>query len=288
MQALAVGGSLGAMSSRLGAALSSARDSIAASWSHRYGRSRLRGPGAAQAAGHAALIDGLIESLAVAASGSADDLRPGAPALRDLEKATAFAGAAMASGPATGFEVAALVTSLRDAVLEHAEIELVGPVGELFEWLTVLALDAFATAGRRTILERAADQLEAGTPVVLVTPEIPAVFLVGAPPEAALDGIFARAMLLVVRVAAPTLILDASGLVDAGAPPITEAGARLLAHRRMGPVEVALVGVSDQVADRWRGMARSHGVALGVFDRFDAAFQHAAQRAGINLIRRSP
>jgi len=95
-------------------------------------------------------------------------------------------------------------------------------------------------------------------------------------------------MLLVVRVAAPTLILDASGLVDAGAPPITEAGARLLAHRRMAPVELALVGVGEQVADRWRGMARSHAVALGVFDRFDAAFTHAAQRAGLNLIRRSP
>lgn len=274
------------MSSRLGVALTAGRDSVAASWSHRYGRSHLRGPGAGSAAGHAALIDGLIESLAVAVAGGPADLRPGVGALRDLEKATAFAGAAMASGGASGFEVAALVMALRDAVIEQADIELVGPIGELFEWLAFIALDAFAAAGRRAAVERAADQLEQGTPVVLLTPEIPAVFLVGDPPESALDGIFARAMLLVVRVAAPTLIVDVSGLHDAAAPPVTEAGARLLGHRRMASVELALVGGNDSVADRWRGMARSHGVSLSAFDRFDAAFSHAARRVGINVISR--
>lgn len=274
------------MSSRLGVALTAGRESVAASWSHRYGRSRLRGPGAGAPAAHAALVDGLIESLAVAVAGGPPDLRPGAPALRDLEKATAFAGAAMANGPTTGFEVAALVIALRDAVLEQADIELVGPISELFEWLAFIALDAFAGAGRRAAVERAADQLEQGTPVVLLTPEIPAVLLVGDPPEEALDGIFARAMLLVVRVAAPTLIIDLSGLVDAGAPPVTEAGARLLGHRRMGSVELALVGAADLVADRWRSMARSHGVSLSTFDRFDSAFSHAARRAGLNVISR--
>jgi hypothetical protein len=274
------------MSSRLGVALTAGRESVAASWSHRYGRSHLRGPGAGAAADHAALIDGLIESLAVAVAGGPADLRPGAPALRDLEKATAFAGAAMASGSASGFEVAAMVMALRDAVLEQADIELVGPIGELFEWLAFVALESFASAGRHAALERAADQLEAGTPVVLITSEIPAVFLVGGPPEAALDGIFARAILLVVRVAAATLIIDVGGLVDAGAAPVTEAGSRLLAHRRLATVDIALVGATDQTADRWRGMARSHGVTVVVFDRFDAAFTHAARRAGLNVISR--
>lgn len=274
------------MSSRLGVALTTGRDSVAGSWSHRYGRSRLRGPGAGGAAGHAVLIDGLIEGLSVAVAGGPRDLRPGSPALRDLEKATAFAGASMASGQASGFEVAALVTALRDAVLEQADDELVGPISELFEWLAFVALDAYAAAGRRAALERAADELEAGTPVVLITPEIPAIFLVGSPPEASLDGIFARAMLLVVRVAAPTLIVDVSGLFDAGAPPVTEAGARLLGHRRLASVELALVGAGDQVADRWRSMARSHGVSLAVFDRFDTAFSHAARRVGLNVISR--
>ena len=259
---------------------------MAASWSHRYGRSHLRGPGAGPAAGHAALIDGLIESLAVAVAGGPADLRPGAGALRDLEKATAFAGASMASSSASGFEVAALVMALRDAVIEQTDSELVGPINELFEWLAFIALATYAGAGRRAALERAADQLEAGTPVVLLTPEIPAVFLLGDPQEAALDGIFARAMLLVVRVAAQTLILDVGGLADAGAPPITEAASRLLGHRRMAPVELALVGAGDEVADRWRSMARSHGVSMSVFDRFDAAFTHAARRAGLNVISR--
>jgi hypothetical protein len=274
------------MSSRLGVALTAGRDSVAASWSHRYGRSHLRGPGAGAPAAHAALVDGLIESLAVAVAGGAADLRPGTGALRDLEKAVAFAGAAMASGGASGFEVAALVMTLRDAVLEQADIELVGPIGELFEWLAFIALDAFAAAGKRAASERAADQLEQGTPVVLIMPEIPAVLLVGDPPESALDGIFARAMLLVVRVAAPTLIIDLSGLADGGSAPVTEAAARLLGHRRMATVELAVVGGNDLVADRWRSMARSHGVSLTAFDRFDAAFSHAARRAGLNVISR--
>lgn len=285
MQVAPDGGSLGEMSSRLGVALTTARESVTASWSHRYGRSPLRGPGATIASGHANLIDGLIESLAVAASGEPSDLRPGSAALRDLEKATAFAGAAMASGSASGFEVAALLTALRDAVLEHADIELVGPITELFEWLGFIALDAFAMAGRRAAQERAADQLEAGTPVLLLTREIPAVFLVGAPPESTLDGIFARAMLLVVRVAAPTLIIDASGLSEPDAPAVTGAVGRLLGHRRMRQVELAMVG-AEATTGRWQAMARAAEVALVTFERFDDAFAHAASRAGLNLIRR--
>ncbi len=275
------------MSTRLAAALVSTRDSIVASWSHRFDRSGLRGPAASRATEHAALAGGLIESLAVAVSDGPEQLRPGAPALRDLEKATAFAGSTLAATGATGFEVAAVLLALRDAVLEHTDIELIRPIETLFEWLTVVALDAFASSGRRAAAERAAEQLEAGTPVLMITPEIPGVLLVGAPPEDVLDSILARALLLVVRVGAASLLIDVSGLADAAAAPMRASMERLFGQRRMAPVELVIVGAGSEILARWGDQAQSHGVTVRGFDRFDAALTHAFQRAGLNVIRRS-
>ncbi len=272
--------------STLAAALAGRRESIVASWSHRFDRSPLRGPAASRASEHAAMASGMIESLAVAVAAGPEQLRPGASALRDLEKATAFAGASLAASRATGFEVAAMLLALRDAVLEHADIELADPIEGLFEWLVVVALDAFAAAGRRSVAERAAEELEQGTPVVLLTPEIPAVLLVGAPAEDALDSILARAMLLVVRVGAASLLVDVSGLADPGAAPVRTAVERLLAHRRMSTVELIVVGAPAELAARWRDLALTRGVGLHACERFDAALARALERAGLNVIRR--
>ena len=275
------------MGYQLATTLSTARETVLGAWAHRYERSTKRGPGARPARVHAPIVSGLIEALAVAVSGDAVVLTPGHAALRDLEKGAVFAGATWSSEGASGFEIAAIVSALRDAVLEHADLELGAGLGELFEWLQVLALDAFATAGRRAVAERAAEQLEAGTPVLLLTPEIPAVLLVAAPGDDVLDSILARAMLLVVRVGAPTLLLDVSGVADVEAKPVTIAIGRLLEHRRMGQVELAVIGASDGVAERWRRAAESHKVATSWFERFDDALAHAARRTGLSIVRRA-
>jgi hypothetical protein len=93
-------------------------------------------------------------------------------------------------------------------------------------------------------------------------------------------------MLLVVRVGAPTLLLDVSGLADADARPVTAAMARLFEHRRMGQVELAVVGARPEVGERWRRVAESHHVGTSWFDRFDDAFAHALKRAGSGILRR--
>lgn len=280
-------GYLGPMPYQLASTLTHARETVLASWAHRYERGGKRGPGARPARQHAPIVNGLLEGLAVAVAGDAVDLRAGQPALRDLEKAVGFAGATWSADGASGFEVGAVIGALRDAVLEHADLELAPAVTDLFDWLTVLALDAYATAGRRAVAERAAEQLEAGTPVVLLTPELPAVWLVGAPTEDALDSILARAMLLVVRVGAPSLLLDVSGLADASARAVTAAMGRLWSHRRMGQVELVVVGAAAEVAARWRREAEAHKVATSWFERCDDALAHAARRAGISIVRRS-
>jgi len=266
--------------------LTTRRDAIAASWCHRFDRSSLRGPTGRRAREHVGFVHGLIETLAVAVDADADRLRPGSIALRDLEKATAFAGAAMASGPTSGFELAALLLALRDAVLEHTDIEQRDPIIQLFEWLTIVALDAFAAAGKRAASERTAEELEAGTPVVLLTPEIPAVFLVGAPPTEVLDSLFARAMLLVVRVDAASLLIDASGLVDRRAPEVMAAVERLLTHPRLRAVEVAVIGLDTVDDAAWVHVARRAEITVRGFERFDAALSRAYQRAGLALVRR--
>ncbi len=274
------------MSTRLAHALTVTRDSVVASWSHRFDRSGMRGPAAQPAREHVGFVKGLVEALAFAVAAGPDQLRPGSPALRDLEKATAFAGASFASGPATGFEVGALFLALRDAVLEHTDIELRDAIVTLFEWLSILALDAFASAGKRAATEQAAEQLEAGTPVLFLTPEIPAVFLVGAPPSDVLDSVFGRAMLLVVRVGAASLLIDATGLADGEALPVLTSVGRLLAHPRLAPLDVIVVGLAPEVAGRWRSLAGAQPVSLRDFDRFDSALAHAYARAGLGIIRR--
>lgn len=254
-------------------------DAVLASWTHRFERSPLRFQRAVEAKVHAGLMVPMIESLAVAMTGSVDDLRPGRPLMRELERASSFAGARMATTGAAGFDVAAALFALRDAAVEFAAADQAGSLGELFEWLVVIALDAFATAGTQSVREKAAEHLENGMPVVQITPEVPAVLLVGDPPPSVLDSVLARSLLLVVGSGARTLILDQTGLADPSAPPVVEAIERLFAHRRMGQVQIALVSAAGEARTAWTDVGARHGVEVVGFDRFDAAFAHAVERA---------
>lgn len=278
-------------------------DQVLASWSHRFDRSALRMPRPVDPRQHGALVSTMIVSLGEAVVVPATEaertsgrhragtiapqrLRPGGPELRELEKAASLAGASLSATGASGFDVAALVLALRDAVLEFASSDWSQAISDVFEWLVVIALDAFAAAGTAAAQERAADHLEAGTPVVLVTPEVPAVLLVGAPGGDALDSILARALLLVVRVGARTLVLDVSGVSDPVAPEIVEAAGRFLDQKRMADVEIALSGASGPVAHAWMSLGKERGVAVIAMERFDAAVAHALERAGCQIVRR--
>jgi hypothetical protein len=276
-------------------------DEVLASWSHRFDRSALRVPRPVDPRQHAAMVSTMVVALGEtvtrpttgerkpavrAGTIPPQRLRPGGAEVRELEKAASLTGASLSASGASGFDVAALVFALRDAVLEFASSEWAQAIGDLFEWLAVIAVDAFAAAGAASAQERAAEHLEAGTPVVLVTPEAPAVLLLGAPAGDALDSIFGRALLMVVRVGAPTLILDVSGLSDPLAPSVIEAASRFFEHKRMGAVEIALSGANGPVAETWVAMGKKHGVTVTSLERFDAAVAHALERAGCQIVRR--
>jgi hypothetical protein len=254
-------------------------DAVLASWTHRFERSPLRFHRAVDPKVHAGLIVPMIEALSVAMSGVPDDVRPGRPLVRELERAASFTGARMFTTGASGFDVAAALTALRDAAIEFADADQAVSLGEIFEWLLVVSLDAFATAGTQSVKEKAAEQLEHGMPVVQITPEVPAVLLVGDPGPSVLDSVLARTLLLIVGSGARTLILDQTGLADAVAPPVVESIERFFAHKRMAPVQVALVASTGEARTAWTDVGARHGVEVVGFDRFDAAFARALDRA---------
>jgi hypothetical protein len=274
-------------------------EEVLASWSHRFDRSALRVPRPVDPRQHAAMVSTMVvalgETVTQPASGPRkarpgtippQRLRPGGAEVRELEKAASLAGASLSASGASGFDVAALIFALRDAVLEFASSEWAQAIGDLFEWLAVIAVDAFAAAGAASAQEKATEHLEAGTPVVLITPEVPAVLLVGAPGGDALDSIFGRALLLIVRVGAPTLVLDVSGLSDPLAPAVVESAGRFFDQKRMGAVEIALSGANAHAAEAWVALGRARGVTVTALDRFDAAVAHALERAGCQIVRR--
>jgi hypothetical protein len=279
-------------------------EEVLASWSHRFDRSSLRVPRKIDPRQQASVVQSMIISLGETVveptpyrkDGDTDRvrrgtippqrLRPGGPEVRELEKAAAFAGASLAASGMSGFDVAARVLALRDAVLEFAGDEWAAAIGDVFEWLVVISLDSFAAAGVASAQERAAEQLESGTPVVLVTPEVPAVLLVGAPRGDQLDSILSRALLLCVRVGAPTLVLDVSGLADPNATEVVEAASRFFDQKRTGGFEVALSGATPPAVEAWTAVAKARGVAIHAVDRFDAAVARALDRAGAQLVKR--
>lgn len=271
-------------------------DDLLARWAARYERSALRLPRAAPAEAHAALASALLTALADAtaaprraAAGAPPpgaSLQPGSRDVREVEKAAALAGSSLAASGGSGFDVAAVLTTVRDEVLDHASTAAADALRGLFEWLLVLAMEAFAAAGAAMARERSDEQLERGTPVVLVTPELPAVLLVGAPGPETLDAVFGRALLLVVRVGAPTLVVDVGGAAETCVHAVAAALARLTAQKRMERVALVIASASSTMEAALAALPAAPRGAPTFVDRFDAAVAYALERAGALLVRR--
>jgi hypothetical protein len=254
-------------------------------WAGRYERSPLRLHREVGARTYVGLVAPLCDALAVALVDDGE-LRPGHAGTRDLEQGCAFIGARLATSGAVGFDVAAVITALRDAVAEFAAADLHPALERLFEWLVILALDAFSSATRRSIEERAAEQLEIGTPVLMVTPELPALILVGEPPPAVLDAILARALMAVIAASARVLIVDASGLAAPGRPELLRALRRWCESKSLTLVHLVLVGVAGEARRQWTELLTEHGIGATVASGFEAAVVVGFERVGVSLRRR--
>jgi hypothetical protein len=271
----------------LSAVLRERSSEILASWIVQFERSLLRFRRATKAATHTAQVANLVEALSVAVSGGSHELVPGGNATRELERSAAFLGAQFASEGSTGFDIAALLLELRDVVAVLADAEDAAALSRLFEWLTTVALDAFAASGLQSLRERQADQLESGTPVIEVLPKVPAVLLVGAPSTSTIDSLLSRAWMLAVGTGAPCLIIDCGGLAELGEKNFDGGYRKFLEQAEGSALQVVLATARRPLRERAAAATTQLGMSFQHFDRFDSAVAHALERAGYHVMRRS-
>ena len=271
----------------LAAVLRERSNEILASWIVQFERSLLRFRRATKASTHTAQVANLVEALSVAVYNGTHELKPGANVTRELERSAAFLGAQFASEGSTGFDIAALLLELRDVIGGLADAEDAAAVSRLFEWLTTVALDAFAASGMQSLRERQADQLESGTPVIEVLPKVPAVLLVAAPSSAMIDSLLARAWMLAVGTGAPCLIIDCGGLADPGEKNFDGGYRGFLEQVEGSALQVVLSTARRPLRDRAAALTTERGLSFQHFDRFDSAVAHALERAGYLMMRRS-
>ena len=257
---------------------------ILASWIVQFERSTIRFRRTTKAATHTAQVANLVESLVIATAINSE-LRPGSAETRELERSAAFLGAQFASEGATGFDVAALLLELRNVVANVARPEHGATLTRMFEWLTVVALDGFATAGIQSLREKISDQLEVGTPVVELMPKVPAILLVGAPNTSVLDNLLARAWMLAVGTTAPCLIVDCGGLAEVGERNLHKSYEGFLEQVEGSALQVLLSNARRPLREQLATMTTERNVAFQQFDRLDSAVAHALERAGY-LVRR--
>jgi hypothetical protein len=273
--------------SQLAATLRERASEILAGWIVRFERSPLRFRRTIKAATHTAQVASLVEALTVAATGGPEDLVPGSDATRELERSSAFFGAQFASEGATGYDIAALLLELREVVASMTGPEEGKALTQLFEWLTVVALDGFAASGLQSLREQMSDQLENGTPIVELLPKVPAVLMVGSPSSSVIDSLLARAWMLAVGTGAPCLVIDCAGLTAVGEKNFERAYPAFLEQAEGSALQVLLSTARRPLREAVAALSSQRQVSFQHFDRIDSAIAHALERAGHLLMRRS-
>ena len=273
--------------SQLAAMLRDRASEILEGWIVRFERSPLRFRRATKAATHTSQVASLIEALTEAAHGGVDGLTPGRPSTRELERSAAFLGAQFASEGATGYDVAALLLELRDVVAGSLTADESKALTHLFEWLTLVALDGFATSGIQSLREQNSEQLENGTPVVERLPKVPAVLFVGAPSTGVVDSLLARAWMLAVGTGAPCLVIDCAGLTAVGEKNLERAYPGFLEQVEGSSLQVLLANARRPLREQLAALSLQRQISFQHFDRIDSAIAHALERAGHLLMRRT-
>jgi hypothetical protein len=268
------------LSAALTTDLSSLRDRFGAL----YEASRIRLPGSYRADVVVRLVESVLESLAEALP--VGELVPGSPALREAEKNVSFLASTWSSHGGSGFDLVAIVASLRGALLERAAADEVPLVRGVFDWFFALSADAYADAGVRSERERQRELLERGTPVVTLVPDVAAAFLVGAPDSYVLDGVFGRLMMTAVRVGARALVVDASGLESPSSAPCLVSLERFLGHRKLAGVVMWAVGLDEEGEHAWQRVAAATNVRLEIAPSVDRALLAALELGEHRLIKR--
>ena len=269
-----------------------ARDALLARWREAFEQSPLRMPRPGLVREIEPLVLRLVDGLYQAmpdrqpdGTWVSSDLRAGSPHTRAVEQSVAFVGATMAATGTQGFDVAAAVLSLRDVLLPCVDADEQGALRWLFEWLLVICQDSWGMARERIQTEKLRELVERDTPVLLLAPTVTAVTLVGAPDGVALDAIFARLTLLIVRMGATCALIDATGLENPARPEVCEALGRLFVHRKVaGKVHILAVGLTAEAESAWRAVAQRTETSIAFESQFYDALHRAYLHAGFRLV----
>ena len=274
---------------RLAEGMHRARADLKTTWVRTYQRSAMRLPGPIDELELGSLIDHLFGSFADvfalpadAESDSEVKLIPGSAALREVEQAAAFLGGNLASSKRSGFDVAALVLSLRDVLVPLVDESARGELARFIEWLAVVAAESFGAARVRAVHENYRDLLEDGTPLVHIVPELPCVLLVGATDVGVIDSLLSRLLLSVVRVGARAVVIDVAGVADPTTDWLLERLGRFLNHRKVSSrTEALVVGLPTEAQAAWQAVAAE----MRFFEYFDAAVSEGLRVSGYRLVR---
>jgi hypothetical protein len=242
-------------------------------WLRRYQASPLRVPRPVDLRGLVGPARGIADALGPAL---AEGAGPGSPGLREAEKLVAFAGGNLGAASNSAFDVAALIQALRDALVARADGEAEREaLRHLCDWLAALALEGYASSRLDALRLRHRDSLEKGTPVVLVTRELPAALLVGEPERPVLDATLGRLLLATVRAGARAVIVDGGGLVAPLDPAVLDALAAFGAHPKVGSILTLLSGLPPDAEARW--LAAFPRGAAAACERFEDAVARGLQ-----------
>jgi hypothetical protein len=256
------------------AALADRATTLIEEWLRRHEASRLRMPRPIDLRTLVGPARGIVSSLAQALA--EPDAGPGSQALRETERLMTFAGGNLGMVGAATFDVIALVCALRDTLVAHAASgEEAAQLARLFDWLGAVAVEGYASSRLDALRVKQRDALEKGTPVLMITRELPAALLVGEPERAVLDTVFGRLLLAIVRVGARVVIVDGGGLVAPGAPEVLEALAAFGAHRKIATLTTLLTGLPPAAESLWLEAFPRGAAALE--ERFDDAVARATQ-----------
>lgn len=138
---------------------------------------------------------------------------PGREEMRELEQQCAFSGSVMAAKNVSGFGVLGAFEEFRSL----CQRELSSPGGgPFFAWISSIAVHSYGQALSRMAMEKVSEEVAEGTPLILLTSDLPALFLVGFSSKVALDTFFSRLVLQCVRVGARSCIVDMRGVSERG------------------------------------------------------------------------
>lgn len=180
---------------------------------------------------------------------------------------------------AGGFDVAAAVLSVRDAALAVGEPAVATAVTRLFEWLLIVAMEAYSAGGLESLRDQVRDLLEQ-TPAVQILDDLPAVFWVGEPDVQVAQNVLERVLMLAIAGNAPAMMIDASHARDPGGNAMTYALAAFFEKKRVQQVAVLTVGLSGSARDRWHELASRSSVRAFHFDRTQDAVRYAREQLG--------